>query len=181
MRIIAGKFRGRIIKSPETDIIRPTVDRVREAIFGVVQMNIQNGRVLDLFCGTGAMGIEAISRYANEVYFVDREKSSLDLAKSNLKMLGGEGNFILGDYMSALEKFKGQKFDAIFIDPPYATDYAVKAINYIDKNNMLNDNGVIVWEKAYTAHIELDLKHLGILKIKKYGTVQVVFIENLPK
>lgn len=179
MRVIAGIYRGRQLKSPKSEVIKPTLDRVKEAMFGSIQFYLKNARVLDLFCGSGALGIEALSRGAKLVEFVDKDIDSVKLTKENLF---GINNAIVNhdDFINYLSKVK-EGFDVIFIDPPYATNFAKQAIEYIDENSILNKDGILVWEKAFSVHIDLQLKNLSIVKIKKYGTVQVVYLASIDR
>lgn len=179
MRVIAGIYRGRQLKSPKSEVIKPTLDRVKEAMFGSIQFYLKNARVLDLFSGSGALGIEALSRGARIVEFVDKDIDSVKLTKENLT---GINNVVVNhdDYLNYLSKVK-EGFDVIFIDPPYATNYAKQAIEYIDEQKLLNENGILVWEKAFSSHIDLVLKNLSVVKIKKYGTVQVVYLASIDR
>ena len=175
MRVIAGIYKGRQLKSPKTEVIKPTLDRVKEAVFGSIQFYLKNARVLDLFCGSGALGIEALSRGASKVDFVDRDLNSIKLTKENLAGIDLPYTLNHEDFLNYLSK-ANCKYDVIFLDPPYAENYAKTAIEYIDKNNLLNSDGIIVWEKAFTNHIDLKLENLCVHKIKKYGTVQVIYL-----
>jgi len=179
MRIVSGKYRSREIKCPNTSAVRPTQDRVRDSIFGIVQYEMPESNVLDLFAGSGAMGIEALSRGAKELVFVDKNYKCLSTVKENLEKLNLDAECLLMDYLSALKQLNERKFDVIFIDPPYATDFGERAIEFIDENKMLSSHGVLVWEKAILKTYDISLKNLCIDKIKKYGTTQVIIIRNI--
>lgn len=177
MRIIAGKFRGLKLNEFEHDNIRPTIDRVREAIFNKIQFNIPNAVVLDLFGGTGAVSLEFVSRGANKVFTVDNNLNSVKLIKQNFERAKIKPNLFEMDYMKALKKFKsdGIKFDIIFLDPPFATDFADKAIEYVDIANLLNTDGIIVYEHAIEKGVKVS-SGLSILDERKYGTIKVSYI-----
>jgi len=176
MRVVAGKYRGKKLKEFDLNSTRPTLDRVKEAIFSSIQFDIINKTVLDLFSGTGALAIEAISRGAKKTYLVDNNANAQKIIKENLKNITEDYVLTKADYLSFLNDNKDKTFDVVLLDPPYATDYAEKAIQFILDNNMLSRNGVIVWEKA-NDEINSSFENLNI-KTKKYGTVQVVFLRN---
>ena len=178
MRIIAGKYKGRPLLAPESERVKPTLDRVKEAIFDKLQFDIPNSKVLDLFAGSGALGLEACSRNALSVTLVDVDTS---LVKKNIEKLNAEVELIERDAMKALEGFKarGEVFDIILLDPPFKSGYGEKAIDYIDNNGLLSDKGVIVWERAYSLNVPLKLTNLCVDKIKKYGTVQVIYLNHI--
>lgn len=180
MRVIAGIYKGRQLKSPKSEVVKPTLDRVKEAMFGSIQFYLKNARVLDLFCGSGALGIEALSRGARVVEFVDKDIDSIKLVKENLMNIDSNAILHHDDYLNYLSKIK-EGFDVIFIDPPYATNFAKQAIEYIDEKSLLNNGGILIWEKAFSSHIDLQLKNLSIVKIKKYGTVQVVYLAGIDR
>lgn len=147
MRVIAGKFRSRVLAEFRGNDIRPTSDRVKESLFGILTPVLYNARVLDLFCGSGNLGIEALSRSAREVVFNDAAKSSIEILKKNLKALKIEGQTILNcDYMTALDRVDG-KFDIIFLDPPYRENYASSALKKISGRELLSENGIAVYER----------------------------------
>ena len=150
MRIIGGKYKSRILKGFEGEAVRPTSDRAREALFNILSYKVINARVLDLFSGSGAVGIESLSRGAQEVLFKDNAKQSIALIKSNLSALkitlDEKVRLSNYDYATCLDTARGQ-FDIIFIDPPYAFDYGVKALEKIAKKGLLSENGVAVYER----------------------------------
>ena len=159
MRIIGGKYKSRILKGFEGEAVRPTSDRAREALFNILSFKVINARVLDLFSGSGAVGIESLSRGAQEVLFNDNAKQSIALIKSNLSALkitlDEKVRLSNYDYLTCLDTARGQ-FDIIFIDPPYAFDYGVKALEKIAKKRLLNENGVAVYERdrAFEGEVE---------------------------
>jgi len=161
MRIIAGKYRGRKLKSPPSAQTRPTSDRLRETLFNVLAPRIEGARFLDLCAGSGAVGIEALSRGATHATFVDRSRKMYALIKTNLKTLevGDEESEVLNrealEFLRKHAKDKGPPFDVIFFDPPYATDYEV-ALTFIAERGrqLMSDEGIAVVEH----HKKRDLK-----------------------
>lgn len=153
MRIISGKYRGKALTPPKNDRVRPTTDRIKETVFNILQFRISDATVLDLFAGSGALGIECISRGAKEVVFVDKDGASLQILNANLKGIEGDYRVYAGDFLSALHSIH-TKFDIIFIDPPYESNLGELAIEYIVGNGLLSESGVIYFEhgreKTYT-------------------------------
>ena len=145
MRVIAGSARGKKLYALEGRDIRPTLDRVKESVFNMIALNLPGASVLDLFCGSGALGIEALSRGAHHADFVDSRKESLAVTDKNLKMtrLDKNASLILSDSIAFL-KTTGQKFDVIFIDPPYESDLYEKSLQFIAERNILKPEGQII-------------------------------------
>ena len=179
MRIIGGEYRSRILAEFTGENVRPTSDRAREALFNILANKVRAGRVLDLFSGSGALGIESLSRGASEVVFNDYSKDSVAIIKKNLqalKLLGNEKVKVLSyDYSVCLQAVSG-KFDIIFIDPPYKFDYGIKALEIIAKNRLLSPNGVAVYENDKSFVGEID----GLEKYdeRKYGKAIFGFFRN---
>lgn len=174
MRIVAGKHRGLVLKTFDFDNVRPTLDRVREAIFNKIQFDIMDCCVLDLFCGTGAVSLEFLSRGAGKVVSVDNNKNSISIIKENFKKAKESLNLINDDYVTALKSIK-ESFDFIFIDPPYLTDYAEIAMKLIVENKTLKDSGLIIYE--HLSDKQFLIPHqLEVVDSKKYGTVVVTYI-----
>lgn len=176
MRIISGKFKGKVLKEFELPTTRPTSDLVRGALFNIIGSKIVDSTFLDLFSGTGAVGIEALSRGAKQVYFVDSNSESINLIKKNLSLVNCRNYQIFNfDFLEALKNLSNQyiKLDIIFIDPPYLSTFAEQALKLILKLNILNDNGLIFWE-----HDKEKLPLLNNFKTKKYGKK---FITTLTK
>lgn len=185
MRIISGVFRGVKLNSPKSENIRPTLDRVKEAIFNVIQFNIAEAVVLDLFCGSGAMGIEAISRGCKIAVLNDKSPEASQLIKENCKKAGIENPLIYSfDYKILLANLKAQnqKFDVVFIDPPYEGNTGIDSVNMVLDGNLLNSGGVIVFEHSTVIKIsDFNIKQQHNIKSKKYGKVLVDFIYCIPK
>ena len=175
MRIISGKYRGKILSSPTTTLVRPTGDKVKQAIFTKLQFFVADKIVLDLFSGSGALGIEALSRGAKEVIFVDKNVESVKLTKKNLQSINYSSKVINMDYAIALKSFK-QQFDLILIDPPYASGVYENCLELIYKYNLLNDDGIIVCERDRTK--PFTSKYFNIVDTKNYGTVSVDYFKK---
>lgn len=144
MRVITGAARGRRLKTPENYDIRPTTDNVKEAVFNIIQFDIEGRRVLDLFAGTGQLGIECLSRGAESAVFIDKDRAAAQIIRDNLKTCGLKATVLQEDAVSFL-RHCGQ-FDLIFVDPPYDSelyDSVLKSINLVD---ILSDGGIIICE-----------------------------------
>ena len=177
MRIISGKYRGKKLKEFDLNSTRPTSDRVKESIFNLIQFEVADAVVLDLFSGTGALGVESVSRGAKKTYFVDKNIQAVNIIKENIK--GIDGDFVVEnkDYIDFLNSTK-EKFDLVFLDPPYATDFGLKAIDLLVEKELLNKNGIIIFETSEEKDVEFNLINFEIKK-KKYGTVAVYKLEKL--
>lgn len=186
MRIISGKYRGRKLISPSDDNVRPTTDRIKETVFNILQWEVPGARVLDLFCGSGALGIECLSRGAAEVVFVDKNPASAALTKSNLKGIEGRFRVVTSDFMGVLRSGES-KFDIVFVDPPYKSGLGELAVDGILDCGRLEPSGVIVYEHSaelpYTpsrGDIAVRTKVMGsvtaeFIRLKKIGLVTGTF------
>ena len=170
MRVISGKFRGKVLLSPSSEKVRPTGDKVKQAIFTKLQFFVSDKIVLDLFSGSGALGIEALSRGAQEVIFVDKDINSVKLTQKNLKLINSNAKVLNRDCFVALKSFK-QQFDLILIDPPYASGVYEGCLELIYKNNLLSDDGIIVCERDKENLI--NSPYFELFDSKNYGTVSV--------
>ncbi|MBO5954501.1 MAG: 16S rRNA (guanine(966)-N(2))-methyltransferase RsmD [Clostridia bacterium] len=177
MRIVSGKYRGKMLKEFNLESTRPTTDRVKESIFNLIQFDVVDAVVLDLFSGTGALGVEAISRGAKKTYLVDKNIKAISIIKENLKGIDGDYVVKNKDYIDFLNSAT-EKFDIVFLDTPYATDFGLKAIDMLVKKNLLNENAIIIFETSEDKDVELNLNNFEIKK-KKYGTVAVYKLEKL--
>ena len=178
MRIVAGKHKGKKLLAPNTILIRPTGDKVKQAIFTKLQFFVADKVALDLFSGSGALGIEALSRGASEVVFVDGSRQGVNLTKNNLKAIGENCQVIFSDYEDALKKLD-KSFDLILLDPPYHSGYYERCFELIYKNNILAKDGIIVCERLRT--IEVKTPYFELFDSKNYGTVSVDYYRALGK
>lgn len=177
MRVVAGKYRGKNLLSPKDESVRPTTTRIKETLFNVLQGYIQGAVVLDLFAGSGALGIECISRGASEVTFVDRSKDSISLVYQNLKGIEGNYKVVNSDFSSALRSsfVSGKQYDVIFLDPPYATNLGELAIEIIFELNLLKEDGIIIFEHGSEKTFDIGNPAYKV-RTKKMGTVTAEFI-----
>lgn len=144
MRVISGSVRGRRLKTPENYDIRPTTDNVKESLFNIIQFDIEGRRVLDLFAGTGQLGIECLSRGADSVVFVDQSRDAVKIIKENLKACGLSAPVLQQEALSYLRGCGS--FDLIFVDPPYDSGLYEPVLNSINSVDILSDGGIIVCE-----------------------------------
>ena len=157
MRVITGKARGINLKTPEGLQTRPTADRVKEALFSIIQFDIPGARVLDLFGGTGQLGIEALSRGAKSATFVDASNTACNLIRENLKRtrLQEESRVICSDYLAFLGRCS-EKYDIIFLDPSYAEVFLENALNRITEIDILQSGGIIITERPLEKELSMD-------------------------
>lgn len=171
MRIIGGKYRGKVLAAFKGNDIRPTADRVKESLFNILAPEISGANVLDLFCGSGSVGLEAISRGADYVVFNDVSKDSLAVLKKNCAALRLEPRICNLDYRELLRSID-VTFDVIYIDPPYKSGFGKDALERIAARNLLNTGGVAVLESDRP--FEGDV---GLVKYdeRKYGVAYLTF------
>lgn len=175
MRIVAGKYRGLTLNEFDAGNIRPTIDRVRENIFNKIQFGVAGAIVLDLFGGTGAISLEFLSRGAGKIITVDNNKNSVAIIKKNFTKCGEKPNLLECDYKVALQKLKSEKFDFIFLDPPYAEDFGECALRLISEYELLADDGLVIYEHLINKEFDIPM-NMELNDRKKYGTVCVSYI-----
>lgn len=170
MRVITGSARGVQLKTPEGLVTRPTTDRVKEAMFSIIQFDIPGASVLDLFGGTGQLGIEALSRGAQSAVFVDAGEPACRLIRENLKKtrLEGQSKVIRSDYMDYLSRCREQ-FDIILLDPPYAEVFLENALKRITEIDILQSNGIIVTERPLGKELPWEFENYTRSRDYKYG------------
>lgn len=171
MRVITGSARGRKLKEPKDMAVRPTTDMVKEAVFNIIQGDVEGRRALDLFAGTGQMGIEALSRGAAEVVFVDAARDSVRLVRENLALCGFEARVEQTDSLAYLKRCG--KFDLIFIDPPYDSDLIDKALDIIQNIDILHDGGIIICESRREKAMPEVSPPYYLLSERRYGKVRI--------
>ena len=172
MRVISGQARGIVLKTPNGMATRPTADRVKEALFSIIQFDIPTAKVLDLFGGTGQLGIEALSRGAKSAVFIDERDDACALIRENLKRtkFEGAGKVIRSDYMAYLRSCK-EKFDIIFLDPPYAEVFLENSLKTITEIDILQSGGIIVTERPLGKELPWDFPGFTRSRDYKYGKV----------
>ena len=184
MRVISGSARGTKLNSIDSMDTRPTLDRVKESLFNIIQPEIEDSIVLDLFAGSGAIGIELISRGSKKAYFCEKSHMAAKMIKQNLEKtrFTDKAELLEQDYKKALASYhqRNIKFDIIFIDPPYKLDIAVKAVQEIISLELLKKDGILIIE---TDEEERELKELEKLQVevydlRKYGRVHLIFLNR---
>ena len=180
MRIISGTARGTNLFTLEGLETRPTLDRVKESLFNIINLRIYDATVLDLFSGSGAIGLEFASRGAKEVILCDSSKKATQIIQKNIEKTHLEDKVNLNncDFKELLQKYKDKKFDIIYLDPPYKTDYIKQAIELIQKYDMKSEDGIIIAETDEPEKIEKQIKELNdeIKDKRKYGRANLFFV-----
>ncbi len=171
MRVITGKARGRRLNEPKNMDIRPTTDKVKESIFNIVQFDIEGRRVLDLFAGTGQLGIEALSRGARSVTFVDESSEAARIVRSNLEHCDLTGEVVRDDAVAFLGRCG--KYDIIFLDPPYKSGLMDTVLRKIIQFDILSDGGIIICETDSETGISPLKEPYFIGREYKYGKVKL--------
>ena len=172
MRVITGKARGIQLKTPEGMQTRPTTDRVKEALFSIIQFHIPGAKVLDLFGGTGQLGIEALSRGAAGAVFVDAREESCRLIRENLKRtkLEQDAKVVRSDYLDYLHRCREQ-YDIILLDPPYAEVFLENALKTITEIDILHSGGIIVAERPLGKELPWEFDGFRRSRDYKYGKI----------
>ena len=172
MRVISGRARGVSLMTPKGDHTRPTADRVKEALFSIIQFDLPGARVLDLFGGTGQLGIEALSRGAKQAVFVDQRDDACRLIKENLKRtkMENEATVVRSDYLQFLNRCK-EKFDIVILDPPYAEVYLENSLKIITEIDILQSGGIIIAERPIGKDLPCDFPGYTRSKDYKYGQI----------
>ncbi len=181
MKIISGLYKGRKLEGIDIVGTRPTMDRVKESLFGMIQSYLADALILDLFAGSGNLGIEALSNGGKYCYLVDINKKASLVQNNNIKSLGVSNIEVINkDFSVSLKYFYDNniKFDVIFLDPPYKSDYIDKSLDIIFEYSLLNDNGIIICESDCLNRINYLNKFVEI-KQRKYGDKYIVLLKNL--
>jgi 16S rRNA (guanine966-N2)-methyltransferase len=180
LRIIGGTLKGRKLATIRGKIIRPTADRLREAIFNILADRVENSVVLDLFAGTGALGIEAFSRGAQSVVFVDNSKSAIAVLKKNISTCAVQENttIIKWDILKNLNCIKSMNpaFDLVFLDPPYNKDCLKTVLHNLSRNDALEKGACLVIEHSDTEPVPLKIPAFNIADERRYGRTLVSFL-----
>ncbi len=198
MRIIAGKFKSRKLNFISEERTRPTADVVREALFCKIQFDIPNSMFLDLFSGSGSIGLEALSRGAKEVYFIEKDRRNFEIIKNNIKMLYGENyeksaeeqgqkiNLINSDFLTFLDSFsstirkeKGSSFDFVYIDPPYNSEFYKIALEKLKNKELIKDESLVICEHEWQSDLFKGENICGcqIISQKKYGIKMLSYLK----
>ena len=180
MRVISGKARGIVLKTPDGLKTRPTADRVKEALFSILQFEVPGKRILDLFGGTGQLGIEGLSRGAKFAVFVDESEAACRLIRENLKKTGFAeiGSVVRSDYASYLRNTH-EKFDIILLDPPYAEVFLENSLKMITEIDILQSGGIIVAERPVGKELPWDFEGFERSRDYKYGNTLITIYRKL--
>ena len=184
MRIIAGRMKGTKLFTLDGLNTRPTLDRVKEPLFSIINFKLEDSVVLDLFSGSGALGLESISRGAKMAYLCDNSYNAIRIINQNVEKTKAQNQVVVlsKSFEKVLEEcsLKNIKFDIIFLDPPYKTDYAEKATEIIIEKNLLNDNGIIIIETDAKEKVIENLQSIDITMYdeRKYGRVSLLFLRK---
>ena len=171
MRVITGSARGRRLKTPEGQDIRPTTDNVKESVFNILQFDIEGRRVLDLFAGTGQLGIECLSRGAREAVFIDRDREAVKIIRENLRACGFSAPVLQQEALAYLNTCG--KFDLIFVDPPYDAGLYEAVLEKINSVDILSDGGIILCESRRETQLPDMRKPYCRKKEYRYGRVKL--------
>lgn len=177
MRIVAGRWRGRPLRAPRGFAVRPTSDRVREAIFDILGAGVAGATVLDLFAGSGALGLEAISRGASRGVFVESEPAAFGCLRKNVDSLGAaEAEILLLDYRQALRRLRGRsmRFDLVFLDPPYGKGLAGASAAGLSRAGLVGSGGTVVVEESVRAPDDAFPEGWALSTDRRYGDTRVM-------
>ena len=183
MRIISGISRGTKLYTLEGENTRPTLDRIKEPLFSIIQTYIKDSIVLDLFAGSGALALEALSRGAKKAVLCDKSYEAVNIIRKNIEKTHNENKtkVLCMDYKRCINTIN-QQFDLIFIDPPYKLDIAVKSIQLILEKDLLSKEGILVLETDDENRELLEIKELNydikIIDVRTYGRVKLIFLEK---
>ena len=186
MRIITGSAKGKKLLSLEGDATRPTSERIKEAIFSSIQFDVEGRRVLDLFAGSGQMGLEALSRGASKATFIDLSREAMEIVKQNAKITGffDKSHFLVSDWRNYIRKASGrEQFDLVFVDPPYAMECCADAAAYLAKTELIIPGAIVVLESGEEEIDMADerLQGYSVIKSTHYGKktfVNILFYEG---
>lgn len=186
MRIITGSAKGKKLVSLEGDATRPTSERIKEAIFSSIQFDVEGRRVLDLFAGSGQMGLEALSRGASKATFIDLSREAMEIVKQNAKITGffDKSHFLVSDWRNYIRKASGrEQFDLVFVDPPYAMECCADAAAYLAKTELIIPGAIVVLESGEEEIDMADERLSGyrVIKSTHYGKktfVNILFYEG---
>ena len=186
MRIITGSAKGKKLLSLEGDATRPTSERIKEAVFSSIQFDVEGRRVLDLFAGSGQMGLESLSRGAEKATFIDLSREAMEIVKQNAKITGffDKSHFLVSDWRNYIRKASGrEQFDLVFIDPPYAMECCADAANYLAEKELIIPGAIVALESGEEEILMDDPRLSGykVIKSTHYGKktfVNILFYEG---
>lgn len=177
MRVIAGKYKGRSLVAPKRDA-RPTLDRMKETLFNILNIKLQGATVLDLFAGSGQLAIESLSRGAVRAVVCDNGRDAVSAIKANFAKIGIEPNLMIGDYSQCLQRLDC-KFDIVFVDPPYLSDYYFDVLSKLCRYDLLAEDAVVVCEHLSEISLPQTVAQLQAYDSRKMGTVKFDFYRRI--
>jgi 16S rRNA (guanine(966)-N(2))-methyltransferase RsmD len=186
MRIITGTAKGKKLVSLEGEATRPTSERIKEAVFSSIQFDVEGRRVLDLFAGSGQMGLEALSRGAEKATFIDLSREAMEIVKQNVKITGftDKCHYLVSDWRNYIRKASGrEQYDLVFVDPPYAMECCADAANYLAEKSLIIPGAIVVLESGEEEIDPTDERLSGyrVIKSTHYGKktfVNILFYEG---
>lgn len=186
MRIITGTAKGKKLVSLEGEATRPTSERIKEAVFSSIQFDVEGRRVLDLFAGSGQMGLEALSRGAERATFIDLSREAMEIVKQNVKITGfaDKCHYLVSDWRNYIRKASGrEQYDLVFVDPPYAMECCADAANYLAEKSLIIPGAIVVLESGEEELDPSDARLSGyrVIKSTHYGKktfVNILFYEG---
>lgn len=183
MRVISGKARGTKLYTLEGDNTRPTLDRVKESLFNIIQNYIEDCNFLDLFSGSGAIGIEAISRGAKKAILCDKSKEAVNIIRKNIEKTHTEEKVELYnlDFKKVLREKVEEKQDIVYLDPPYKTDFAIQALKILLEKELIDEKSIIIIETDNEKDIlnKISKMKLKVRDTRKYGRAYLIFLEKI--
>ena len=184
MRIISGTAKGTKLYTLDGLETRPTLDRVKESLFNIIFNEITDSTVLDLFSGSGAIGLEFASRGAKKVYLCDKSKDACNIIKKNIEKthLEEKASLLNMDFIKAIKEIKNIQFDIIYIDPPYKTDFIKTAIEELIKNNNLTQETIIIAETDEKVRVLKQIEEIDRIEVedeRKYGRAYILFLKKM--
>ena len=186
MRIISGTAKGTKLYALDGLTTRPTLDRVKESLFNIIYDKIEDSVVLDLFSGSGAIGLEFASRGARKVYLCDKSKEACKIIEKNIEKthLAEKVELFNTDFLNTIKKLENKKVDIVYLDPPYKTDFIEMAMKELIKANIIEENTIIIAETdekdRIIKNIE-EIKEIQIIDQRKYGRANILFLERMRK
>jgi len=184
MRVIAGEVKGRRLKVPKRKGVRPTSDYLREALFGILGSSVRGVRFLDLYAGSGAVGIEALSRGGAEVVFLEQDPACLRVLRENVERTGlGQNRLLGGDVLRVLPRLARQResFDIIFLDPPYGTGLAPRTLEVVASGGLLRPHGVVIVEHFAKEPLPERIGNLRRIRERTHGQTMLSFYARAPE
>ncbi len=183
LRVISGTAKGHKLKTPKGNSTRPTTDRVKESLFNIIAGLLPGAQVLDLFAGTGNLGIEALSRGAAHAVFADKSTECAGIIRDNLNhtRLNEKASVHVGDAAAILSRLKaeGKKFDIVFLDPPYSRNMAKEALDHLFELDLINEDGIVIAERDKNDQLPENVGHLSLVRTQKYGDTSVSFYRKV--